>query len=123
MTKGKAKPAGSKSGQNGIAAVETFMSALDHPLKAEIKAVRKFIREVESGRSECVTWSAPSIFYKDDFATLKLRLPTSLQVIFHTGAKVKHRKIVIDDPDSLFKWATADRVVITFRNMKVVTSH
>jgi hypothetical protein len=46
----------------------------------------------------------------------------AFQVDFHTGAKPKEKKIAIDDPDGLLKWAADDRAVATFADMKRIKS-
>jgi hypothetical protein len=122
VTKSKSKASITKIDQNGTQAVDAFMTALDHPLKSEIEAIRGIIRRADAGITENVKWNAPSFVFKDDFATLNLRPQTAVQVVFHTGAKPKGKKIAIDDPDGLLKWAADDRAVATFADMKEIKS-
>src|SRR5690606_23532264 len=61
-----------------------------HPLRKEIEAVRRIMRGVSSAISEGVKWNAPSFrTEKEWFATVNLRSPETLQLIFHLGAKVR----------------------------------
>ncbi|MGB2833021.1 MAG: DUF1801 domain-containing protein [Methylotenera sp.] len=100
--------------------VHDFMANLAHPLKAEIEAVRAIILAADANITECIKWNAPSFYFKDDFATFKLRPAETIQVVLHTGAKVKTEANVlkINDPAGLLKWASKDRCVATFSDMK-----
>ena len=92
--------------------VDALMAALDHPLKAEIEAVRRLILDLGPDIREAVKWKAPTFFRgDDDFATVNLRSPDSLQLILHLGAKVRPglAEIVIDDPGKLLKRLAVDR--------------
>lgn len=109
-----------KNGHKGADSVDAFMAKLDHPLKAEIETIRNIIRRAGDGITENVKWNAPSFIYNDDFATLKLRPQVAIQVIFHTGAKPKGKKITIENPDGLLKWLANDRAVATFASMKEI---
>ena len=105
--------------------VDAFLEDLDHPLKAEIEAVRALIRGADKRIGEAIKWNAPSFHTGEHFATLKLHPPKAVQVVFHTGAKVKPgaKPLDIDDPSGLLKWAAPDRAVATFPNMKDVKAH
>src|SRR5262245_23920943 len=69
--------------------VGEFMRELDHPLKHDIETVRRIILNVDPGISEAIKWNAPSFHTTDFFATINLRSRDCVQIIFHTGAKVK----------------------------------
>ncbi len=43
--------------------VNEYMSKLDHPLKAEIEAVRKIIKGADKKIAERIKWNAPSYYY------------------------------------------------------------
>ena len=96
-------------------AVTAFMADLDHPLKAEIEAVRALILGLDPAVGEGIKWKAPTFRTSDDFATVNLRSTGSLQLILHLGAKVRpgFAKPVIDDPAALLKWLAKDRCMAT----------
>jgi len=114
---GKPAPTTIKSSE-----VDEFMAKLRHPLKAEIEAVRAIVLGADKRINERVKWNAPSFFIEEHFATLKLHPPQNVQVVFHTGAKVKSdsREMHIDDPDELLKWVAKDRCVATFSDMRQI---
>lgn len=95
--------------------VEAFMGALDHPLKAEIEAVRALILGLGPDVGEGIKWKAPTFRTTDDFATVHLRSTDSLQLILHLGAKVRpgFEKPAINDPAGLLKWLARDRCMAT----------
>jgi hypothetical protein len=74
------------------------------------------------GVIENVKWKAPNFALNDDFATMNLRRPTAVQVIFHTGARPKpdHREIVVDDPAGLLRRADRNRWVATFTSAEAL---
>eukprot|EP01041_Mallomonas_annulata_P036443 gene36443-biopygen28480 len=45
--------------------VADFMAALEHPLKAELEAVRQIILNAGVGLSERIKWNAPSYHFQD----------------------------------------------------------
>jgi uncharacterized protein YdhG (YjbR/CyaY superfamily) len=63
--------------------VDTFMDKLDHPLKAEVQAVREIIKGVDPRITEQVKWNAPSFSYTDYIATFNLRATQHVHLIFH----------------------------------------
>ena len=109
---------------NNIHDVDGFMERLDHPLKAEIEAVRAIILGTDEQIRESIKWNAPSFAIAEHFATFKLRPIGTVQVVFHTGAKVKPviTPITIDDPVGLLAWATPDRCVATFADLEDIKS-
>lgn len=93
--------------------VVAFLAALDHPLKAEIEAVRAIILAVDPAISEVVKWKAPTFRAADDFATIHLRATDTLTLIFHTGVKVKAGDgPAVQDPAGLLKWLAKDRAMV-----------
>jgi hypothetical protein len=102
-----------------ITEVDEFMKHLEHPLKGEIEATRAIILSADARIRESVKWNAPSFYITDHFATFKLQPPKAIQIVFHTGAKVKPdaAPIKIDDPSGLLKWVTKDRCLATFNDM------
>lgn len=95
------------------------MAALDHPLKAEIEAIRRLILDVGDGVKESVKWNAPSFSLGsggEHFATFHLRRPGVVQVVLHSGAKKRAAPLAMDipDPQGLLAWQAKDRAIVGF---------
>ena len=99
--------------------VEQFMQALDHPLKAEIDALRALVKGANPGLTEQIKWNAPSFAVDgDDRITFKLHPPRHVQLVFHRGAKVKDASgFTFSDETGLIAWAATDRGLVTIRDM------
>jgi len=104
--------------------VDAYLAALDHPRKREIETVRSLVVRADPRVREEVKWNAPSFFIDEHFATFRLRPGDTMQVVLHTGAKVKPGAgpIAIDDPAGLVRWAAPDRGVVTFGDMQDIAS-
>lgn len=63
--------------------VDQFMDRLDHPLKAEVQAVRAIIKGVNPNITEQIKWNAPSYSYKDYLVTFNLRAQQHVHLVFH----------------------------------------
>jgi uncharacterized protein YdhG (YjbR/CyaY superfamily) len=63
--------------------VTDFMQKLEHPLKAEIEALRVIIKSADSNIRERIKWNAPSYYYKDDFVTFNPRATQHVHLVFH----------------------------------------
>jgi hypothetical protein len=103
------------SGTRKAGDVGEFIRELDHPLKMDIENVRQIILNVDPRISEAIKWNAPSFRTTDFFATFNLRSRECVQLIFHTGAKVKATAtmgISISDPAGLLKWLAKDRCLV-----------
>jgi hypothetical protein len=109
----------------GTREVDQFLATLEHPLKAEIARVRAIILGANSEITERIKWKAPSFCYRgDDRVTMKLHPPTSLQLIFHRGAKVKDSTdFAFADNTGLLKWAAKDRAILTLRDMAEIKAN
>jgi hypothetical protein len=108
---------------SGPTDVDKLLAELDHPLLAELQALRTIFLAADERISEGVKWNAPSFFYIDWFATFNLRSTKEIQVILHTGAKVKASSIdgvPIDDPEGLLKWLAKDRCLVTLSGMSEI---
>lgn len=99
------------SASTGTEAVNRYMTALVHTRKGEIETVRALILGVDPRITESVKWNAPSFSIADHFATMRLHPKDMVQIVFHTGAKVKPdaKAVKIDVPAGLLKWAAKDR--------------
>lgn len=85
-----------KKNINDTDGVNQYMAALDHPLKAEVEAIRNIILSANKEICERVKWNAPSFFYKDqDMVTFMLRAQQHVHLVFH------HPYIVQIDSDLL----------------------
>ena len=105
--------------------VDDFMRKLEHPLKAEIEAVRSIILGADPRIGEGIKWNAPSFRLEEYFATMNFRKGV-LMVIFHQGAKVTAGSatgLAITDPAGLLEWLAKDRGAVTFRDMKGIRSN
>jgi hypothetical protein len=98
-------------------AVEEFMTALVHPYKAEVEALRKLVLSVDPSISEGIKWNAPSFRTTEYFATTHLRAKSGIGVILHLGAKLRDLPsggVLVDDPKGLLKWLAKDRAMLEF---------
>lgn len=98
-------------------AVDDFLEKLKHPHKDGIEELRRMILGLNKKITEEIKWNAPSFKLEDHFATFKVHPPRSIQLVLHTGAKVKDNKaFTIDDPDGLLKWPAKDRCLLTLES-------
>lgn len=94
---------------NGAAAVDEYMSTLDHPFAAEVAGLRVVVREAHPLIAERIKWKSPS-FHADgtDLGAFELR-PTAflrLILVFPHG--------LVDDPTGLMRGSWADRRELRF---------
>ena len=102
-------------------AVDKFMATLDHPLKAEIEAIRRLMLGVDPSVREGIKWNAPSYRTTEYFATTNLRSRAGVRIVLHLGAKVGRVPaggVKIDDPTKLLKWLGKDRAMVEFGNSR-----
>ena len=93
------------------------MAALTHARKAEIEMLRNLITETDERLSEGIKWNAPSYVFKgEDVLTFRLQPRDQVQLVLHTGAKVRPEPLnmKIEDPDKLLVWAAPDRASMSF---------
>lgn len=101
-----------------------FMAALEHPLKADIEAVRKLILAASAEISEGVKWNSLSFHHTDWFATVNLRSKDVVQLVFHTGAKAKDNPdLKIPDYNGLMLWLAKDRALVTLGSGRTLKSN
>ena len=93
--------------------VDLLMSKLDHPLKAEVEAVRAIILNANSKIAERVKWNSPSFFHVIDMAAFNLRRKdyVHLIVVFPKGAPIA-------DSSGLLEGNHTDRREAKFYTMK-----
>lgn len=99
--------------------VTQYMAKLEHPMKAEIEALRALVTGADPRISEQIKWNAPSFCFEgDDRVTLRLQPGNRLQMVFHRGAKVKEiGGFSFEDPTGRMKWQAADRAVVDIKGM------
>jgi hypothetical protein len=93
--------------------VDAYMRALEHPLKAEIEAVRGIILGAHAGVTEGIKWNAPSFYYKGDMVVFNPRAQEYVHLVFPNG-------IVIKDDTGLLEGDYIDRRMAYFRSMDEV---
>src|SRR5687768_8656532 len=69
--------------------VITYMENLDHPLKAEIEAVRNIIKGANSKIGERIKWNVPSYYFQEDIVTFNPRTDKHVHLVFHHPFIVK----------------------------------
>ncbi len=111
--------------KNQTEAVDQFLEALEHPLKAEIEAVRSIILSADEQITEHIKWNGPSFCYAGvDRVTFNLHPADSIQLVFHRGAKVKSSEgFVFEDHSGLMKWVRSDRAVVTLKDMQDIEAN
>ena len=89
---------------NGAAAVDEYMSTLEHPFAAEVARLRVVVREAHPLVQERIKWKSPSFHVGGtDLGAFELR-PTEflrLILVFPHG--------LVDDPTGLMLGSWADR--------------
>lgn len=93
--------------------VDGYMDKLDHPLKAEIQAIREIILGASDKITEDIKWSAPSFAYQGNMATFNPRAKKFVNLTFHKGA-------LIDDASGLLQGDQKEARVARFNNMEEV---
>lgn len=94
--------------------VDEFLRKLNHPLTAEIEAVRSIIKGVNKDIAEEVKWKAPSFNYKGEYlVTFNLWETKRIHLVFHNPliSKVKN---------PLLEGEFRDRRMVYFSNKKDV---
>lgn len=76
--------------------VVEYMQELEHPLKAEIEALRVIIKETNARISERIKWKAPSYYCKEDFLTFNHRMQDKVHLIFHNDAIPKLSSAILE---------------------------
>lgn len=89
------------------------MNKLEHPLKAEIEAVRTIIKAANTKISERIKWNAPSYYYKEDLVTFNLRATKHVHLVFHHAA-------IININEQLLEGNYKDRRMVYLHNMDEV---
>jgi hypothetical protein len=96
--------------------IDEFVNKLEHPLKAEIAAAIKIIREASPQLEEDVKWGGPSFDYKEPMATFNPRVKDFVAIIFHKGELIK-------DETGLLEPAPKGKAYVKFYSMEDVEKH
>lgn len=96
--------------------IDEFVSKLKHPLKAEMEAVIKIIREASPKIEEDVKWGGPSFDYKEPMATFNPRVTDYVAVIFHKGE-------LLNDKTGLLELSPKGKAYAKFYSMEDVKKH
>ncbi len=99
-----------------ITKIDEFVNKLKHPLKAEMEAVIKIIREASADLEEDVKWGGPSFDYKEPMATFNPRITNYVAVIFHKGE-------LINDKTGLLEPGPKGKAYAKFHSMDEVKKH
>lgn len=102
--------------QSDAELVYDFMGQLEHPLKAEIEAIRAIIKGTNNTISERIKWAAPSYFTSVDLVTFNLRLATKVHLVFHNEA-------ITNVKSDLLLGDYKDRRMMYFDTMKAVEAN
>ena len=101
---------------NNTRKVDEFMSKLEHPLKAELEAVRSIIVNANPKIEEDVKWGGTSFFYKEDLATFNPRIKNYVALIFHKGELLNIKSDFLEN-------ASKGKVYAKFYTMYQVTAN
>jgi uncharacterized protein YdeI (YjbR/CyaY-like superfamily) len=101
---------------NDTKKVDEFISQLEHPLKAELEAVRSIIVNANPKIEEDVKWGGPSFLYREDMATFNPRIKNYVALIFHKGE-------LLNIKSDFLEQATKGKVYAKFYSMDQVTAN
>ncbi|MBK0402772.1 DUF1801 domain-containing protein [Adhaeribacter sp. BT258] len=93
--------------------VNAYMLALEHPLKAEMEAVRQIIKAASPKIQERIKWNAPSYYYIEDLVTFNARPAKHVHLVFH-------HPFIVQIQSELLEGDYKDRRMTYFRNMEEV---
>ena len=100
--------------------VESYLNALADGDRAVIEALRSIVLKGVPHAIETIKWNAPSFAVDgEDRITLGLDRKGGARLVLHRGAKPQAPMDLSHiDQGSLAKWPSADRGVVTFRNLE-----
>jgi len=115
-----AAPAAAAPTSADSAEVDAFLRDCDHPRVAEFEQVRKLILDASHSIAEGIKWNAPSFRTEEWFATLHVRDPQKVQVVFHLGSKKRDttQRLPVGAPDGMVEWLAPDRCMVTIEDVK-----
>jgi uncharacterized protein YdhG (YjbR/CyaY superfamily) len=91
--------------------VANYMEKLEHPLKAEIEAVRTILKSTNANLEERIKWNAPSYHLNEvDLVTFNVRMANKVHLVFHHIA-------IVGIKSDLLEGDYIDRMMMYFENM------
>ncbi|MTD16919.1 DUF1801 domain-containing protein [Nakamurella sp. YIM 132087] len=105
--------------------VDRYLAELEHPLRAQVVALRAAILAVDPRITKDVKWNAPSFGRAGEHrVTFRLHPGRRIQVILHRGAAVRAdaATFVFDDPTGLIEWR-GDRGIIALSTASEADRH
>jgi hypothetical protein len=91
--------------------VANYMEKLEHPLKAEIEAVRTILKSTNANLEERIKWNAPSYHLNEvDLVTFNARMTEKVHLVFHHIA-------IVGVKSDLLEGDFVDRRMMYFENM------
>lgn len=93
--------------------VKQYMDATDHPLKKEVEALRKIIKNADPRLGERIKWNAPSYYYKEDIVTFGPVRQGKVLLVFHHPFVVKVKS-------ELLEGDYKDRRLVYFDSMSAI---
>jgi Domain of unknown function (DU1801) len=91
--------------------VANYMEKLEHPLKAEIEAVRTILKSTNANLEERIKWNAPSYHLNEvDLVTFNARMTEKVHLVFHHIA-------IVGVKSDLLEGDFTDRRMMYFENM------
>ncbi len=96
-------------------AVNAYMRTLEHPLKAEMEAIRTIIMNAHPQITEGIKWNSPSFYYRGDMVVFAPHIKIRVHLVFPNG-------IIIKDETGLLEGDYIDRRMAYFYNMEDVVS-
>jgi hypothetical protein len=101
--------------------VTAFLDKQNHPFRKEIEYLRNCILSVSNNLTENIKWNGPNYGIKgNDRITMRINPPKQIQLVFHTGAKVKNEPTekILNDDFGILTWRDNHRALVTFNSME-----
>ena len=96
--------------------VDQRLDELEHPLKAEVLAVRAIIKGVDERISEEWKWNAPTFSFRGYLVTFNLHARDRVHLVFHNGA-------ILDDQGCFLQGVYPDRRMAYFADVGEVRTN
>lgn len=109
------EPRAKKKKPSDAEQVSHYMEQLEHPLKAEIEAVRAIIKAADSRLSERIKWNAPSYYSKADLLTFHIQRAKNVHLVFHHPA-------IVQIQSNMLEGDYKDRRMVYFNSMEEINA-